>query len=99
MQFEDAFVALFELGFLGFPGNDHMVELGPGAHSYRHVYYGRDLQDIGTVVVDLLQPQDGVVYDAESQAVMERWNAAQVARAEEQVTAASDLQSVLRWCS
>lgn len=99
MQFEEACVALFQLGFLGFPGNEHTVELSSGAHGYRHVYYWRDLQDAGVVVIDLLQPQEGIDYDAASQTVMERWNAAQVERAKEQATTARELQGVLNACS
>jgi hypothetical protein len=99
MQGDEPFVTIESQQFQLLPGNDHTVELSPGAQCYRHAYYWRDLQEAGVTVVDLLQPQEGVVYDADSQMVMERWNAAQVARAKEQVTISRELQRVLSVCS
>jgi hypothetical protein len=96
---DEPFVTIEPKQFQLFPANDHTVELSPGAHCYRHAYYWPDLQEVGVAVVDLLQPQEGVVHDADSLTVMELWNAAQVARAKAQVTISGEFQKVLSVCS
>lgn len=99
IQGGEPFVTIESEQFQLLPGNEHTVELSPGAHCYRHAYYWCDLQGAGVAVVDLLQPQAGFVFDADSQAVVERWNAAQVARAKERVRISRELQSVLNVCT
>ena len=99
MKYEDALIKLIELGFHGCPGNDQTVELSLAADSCGHEYHWCDLRDAGVAVVDLLRPQEGVTYDAAAQAMIERWNEAQLVRAKERVAKACALQEVMGFCS
>jgi hypothetical protein len=98
MDFADAFTELFEMGFQGFPGNEHSVSLGPGRTRFLRHFYWCDLKTAGMCVVDLLEPAAGSPLDAFDRQLVQEWNAEQVNRARKAIQDRDDLEDVLSVC-
>jgi len=98
MDFANAFTELFVMGFLGYPGNEHSVSIGPARTRVLRHFYWCDLKTSGMCVVDLLEPAADSTLDQSDQDLVQEWNAEQVNRARKAIRDRDELEDVLSMC-
>ena len=94
----DAIAALTKRGFTDDLASPHNLTIGVEAIPFVRRLFWRSYDRLGRIVVDVLLPLEEHSYRPEDVQLMERWNNAQLRRAEEEATAFEAAQSVLDVC-